>query len=222
MNFCLNCGKELTGTKSRNKYCDASCQQDYEQKQYIEKWQNGEENGRKGAYQISAYVRSFMLKKVNYKCEKCGWGETNPFTKKIPLEIHHKDGNHENTTEKNLEVLCPNCHALTENFRSRGGGREERKKYYMTNTCVDCGITISHTSVRCAVCELKHRKEEHLKTLPITREELKTKIRTKTFRQIGRELKVSDSTIKKWAFAYGLPNTKTSINQYTEEEWEVL
>lgn len=29
----------------------------------------------------------------------------------IPLELHHKDGNHYNNNIENLELLCPNCHA---------------------------------------------------------------------------------------------------------------
>ena len=50
-----------------------------------------------------------------WKCECCGleiWNE-----QKIPLEIHHKDGNHYHNTLENIELICPNCHALrhTEN-----------------------------------------------------------------------------------------------------------
>jgi predicted HNH restriction endonuclease len=33
------------------------------------------------------------------------------------LEIHHKDGNNSNNELSNLEIICPNCHSLTENFR---------------------------------------------------------------------------------------------------------
>jgi len=43
-----------------------------------------------------------MLKKADYKCEICGWGEINPFTGKVPLEIHHIDGNYKNNVEENL------------------------------------------------------------------------------------------------------------------------
>jgi len=30
--------------------------------------------------------------------------------------MHHKDGNRSNNKEDNLELLCPNCHSLTDNF----------------------------------------------------------------------------------------------------------
>lgn len=47
---------------------------------------------------------------------ECGWNEINPYTGLIPLQIHHIDGNCLNNEENNLELLCPNCHALTENY----------------------------------------------------------------------------------------------------------
>ena len=37
----------------------------------------------------------------------------------IPLELHHKDGNRYNNQLDNLMLLCPNCHALTENYRAK-------------------------------------------------------------------------------------------------------
>ena len=35
----------------------------------------------------------------------------------IPLELHHKDGDRTNNTLENIELLCPNCHSLTDNYR---------------------------------------------------------------------------------------------------------
>ena len=37
----------------------------------------------------------------------------------IPLEIHHIDGNHKNNKLENLQILCPNCHSLTTNYRGK-------------------------------------------------------------------------------------------------------
>ena len=57
-------------------------------------------------------------------------GERNIFTNSIPLEIHNKDGNYKNNKEENLQVLCPNCHSLTEAFKSHNkNGRKGRNKY---------------------------------------------------------------------------------------------
>lgn len=215
---CLFCQKELSNRQT--KYCNNQCQQSHYQQLYIERWKKGEETGLRGEYQISSYVRDYMLQKVNYKCELCGWGEINPFTNLIPLELHHKDGDWEKTTEENLIVLCPNCHSLTENFRSRGSGRSERNKYYLTNICIDCGEKITNTSTRCKKCNLIFQKQEHLKTLPISREELKGLIRTTPFTEIAKQYNVSDSGIKRWCESFGLPKTKALINQYTDKDWE--
>ena len=37
----------------------------------------------------------------------------------IPLELHHKDGDPFNNELDNLSILCPNCHAFTDNYRSK-------------------------------------------------------------------------------------------------------
>lgn len=37
----------------------------------------------------------------------------------IPLELHHIDGDRFNNNLENLQILCYNCHALTNNFRQK-------------------------------------------------------------------------------------------------------
>ncbi len=37
----------------------------------------------------------------------------------IPLEVHHIDGDNRNNDVDNLLLLCPNCHALTNNYRGK-------------------------------------------------------------------------------------------------------
>jgi Zn finger protein HypA/HybF involved in hydrogenase expression len=65
---------------------------------------------------LRGYIQRYNL--IEYKCAKCGcdghWqnGE-------IKLEIHHRDGNNHNNEINNLVYLCPNCHALTDNFRGK-------------------------------------------------------------------------------------------------------
>lgn len=55
----------------------------------------------------------------NNSCELCGWNKINTYTNKVPLQIHHLDGDCKNNRPENLQLLCPNCHSLTENFGSR-------------------------------------------------------------------------------------------------------
>ena len=126
--YCLNCGKELY--KKNQLYCDSHCQMEYQHNQYIERWKNGLETGLRGEYQISLHIRRYLFEKYNNRCAKCGWGEVNLFTECVPLEVHHIDGDYTNNKEDNLLLLCPNCHSLTETYKSLNkNGRSGRKKY---------------------------------------------------------------------------------------------
>ena len=70
------------------------------------------------------------MDKYSCKCQLCGWGKMNIYTNKIPLEVHHIDGNYKNNKEENLQLLCPNCHSLTETYKNHNkSGRKERVKY---------------------------------------------------------------------------------------------
>lgn len=90
---------------------------------FIERWQAGLELGMKGTTSTSGHIRRYLFQRAENSCEKCGWNKINPVTQKCPLEINHKDGNFRNNRENNLELLCPNCHSLTSNFRSLNIGR---------------------------------------------------------------------------------------------------
>ena len=116
LRVCLNCGKELD--YSASKYCSQSCQTEFQYKSYIERWKNGEESGVVGKYEVSAHIRRYLFKKYNCSCQICGWNEVNPVSGKVPLQIHHIDGDCLNNREENLQLLYPNHHALTETYGS--------------------------------------------------------------------------------------------------------
>jgi len=63
--------------------------------------------------------RERLLKESNHSCTQCGFSKTRECGGSI-LEIDHIDGDHTNNSRENLRVLCPNCHALTPNFRNWG------------------------------------------------------------------------------------------------------
>lgn len=55
-------------------------------------------------------------------CECCGLSEWN--NEPIPLQVHHVDGNNLNNELNNLQLLCPNCHAQTDNYCGRNKGKK--------------------------------------------------------------------------------------------------
>ena len=84
----------------------------------------------RGEYQLSNHIVRYMFQKYNCKCAQCGWGEINPTTHRIPLEVHHIDGDYTNNAENNLILLCPNCHSLTNTYKAANKqGRKTRHKY---------------------------------------------------------------------------------------------
>lgn len=60
-----------------------------------------------------------------HQCESCKLTEW--LNEPITLELHHKDGDKLNNELDNLQLLCPNCHSLTNNWRGRNNGNGKAK-----------------------------------------------------------------------------------------------
>jgi hypothetical protein len=73
----------------------------------------------------SRHIKRYLREKHHDRCSRCGWSEVSQYTGLVPLEVEHKDGDWTNNREENLDLLCPNCHALTPTYRAlnRGKGR---------------------------------------------------------------------------------------------------
>ncbi len=125
---CLNC--ENTVPRRPNKYCCNKCQMKYQHKLYIKRWLKGQETGNisiDSNLAVSTHVKIWIKET---RGEKCEWKEINKYTKKIPLQVNHIDGNSSNTVPKNIELICPNCHSLTPTYGAlnKGNGRKSRYK----------------------------------------------------------------------------------------------
>ena len=121
-NFCLSCSAKITSSK----YCNTTCQMNFQQKVMVEQWQTN------GVKSVSRAIRRFLINQAEQKCTLCGWNEINQYTNVVPLEVDHIDGDHTNNHIDNLRVICPNCHSLTFTYKgaNKGRGRKNRKKYY--------------------------------------------------------------------------------------------
>ena len=73
-----------------------------------------------------SYKLAKRLIKEGYKerkCECCNLTEW--LGEPIKLELHHINGCHTDNRLENLQLLCPNCHSYTENWRGRGKKRAQ-------------------------------------------------------------------------------------------------
>jgi 5-methylcytosine-specific restriction endonuclease McrA len=71
-------------------------------------------------------IKDYILRTRGHKCESCSldsW-QDNP----IPLEIHHMNGNAKDNQLNNLQLICPNCHALTDSYKGKNKGKGTRKR----------------------------------------------------------------------------------------------
>ena len=124
---CAVCGAVNPNHESHT--CSRKCGADLKYFRFIEQWKAGKEPGMKGSSSTSAHIDRYFREKYGNACQYCRWGTVNPHTGRVPLQLHHEDGQYRNNAEENLRLLCPNCHALTENygFRNKGSGRADRR-----------------------------------------------------------------------------------------------
>lgn len=195
---------------------------------------------------------SFILRKLiefglkEYKCEICGINEWMGLP--LVLELHHKDGDNQNCKYDNLQIVCPNCHSQTDNFRYKNINSKESKKCRKcgkpiksssTELCYECNMESrrkicyvhqTHPKKLCPICNInKINKESNscfdcyiklkIHGPKISREELKNKIRKHSFIELSHMYNVDVKTIRRWFNKYSLPTRKSVINAYNDEEW---
>jgi hypothetical protein len=60
------------------------------------------------------------------RCEECGI--THWRGRKLSIQLHHKNGDGTDHRIENLELLCPNCHSLTDTYGGRNGHRRRKPR----------------------------------------------------------------------------------------------
>lgn len=125
---CLFCDNPIP---NRNIYCDNTCQKKYEKNKVFNLIIEGKFDELGCKQNIDKVSKQYLISVYGKKCMCCEWSEINSWTNKVPIELNHVDGDPENHNLNNLELLCPNCHSLTEFYKSRGKGRKWRKTIFL-------------------------------------------------------------------------------------------
>lgn len=135
------------------------------------------------------------------ECEICNLTEW--LGQKIPLELHHIDGNRFNNNLNNLQILCSNCHSLVHsNISSSKKLKEIKVKEKNENYC-DCGSTIKKRSKLCIEC-YHNSIRTHIPNSDI----LMKDVEEIGYSATGRKYGVSDNTIRNWL------KTNTSMSKW--------
>jgi predicted HNH restriction endonuclease len=157
--FCLFCGEKIPFEKRVNKFCSQSCAASHNNRGVRRNVSISETESfcscgnpklltnkycaeciEKRVYQRTFDTQAIKSDKTRKKvllqtrgqvCEGCGLTEWKGHP--IPLDLHHVDGDTDNNTEANLQLLCPNCHAITGTHKRRnknGKRQQERRQRY--------------------------------------------------------------------------------------------
>lgn len=149
-----------------------------------------------------------------YKCECCGNIEW--LGKKIPLQTHHINGDNTDNRIENLQLLCPNCHAQTDNYCGKGKRKKLLNKY-KTKICPICGNEHHSQNKFCSKeCFENFKRKNYQKYRDNINKDILIECfkKYKTFRQVGKYFNVSDKTIYKWCESFNLPNKSKEMKLF--------
>lgn len=156
--YCKHCGTAIPFEKRRNTFCGHSCRASFHNRGTARNQKNSrvcqcgnpkklqnkycQECSDKRVYQRPksledvrdvVAIKRFLIEQRGHRCQDCGLTEWKE--KPIPLELHHVNGDTDENTEENLQLLCPNCHAFTDHYKGANKGKDgerqraRRKRY---------------------------------------------------------------------------------------------
>ena len=167
----------------------------------------------KGIIYSSDSLRKRLIKSELKKneCELCHISGED-----ISLELHHINGDHYDNRLENLQILCPNCHSKTPNFRNRNQSnitearRIEIKRNHQT-ICENCGKEFYSDRIDkkrrfcCRECYLEYCQKIKNETKNISKELLKELAdKCSNITEIAEKLNISRTTVRKYLQEYDL------------------
>lgn len=169
-------------------------------------WNKGEKLKDWQDYKKPNSFKKHLIEERGAACDCCKqdtWME-----QPIPLEVHHIDGDRTNNSLGNLQVLCCNCHALTDNWKGRGGKLSEEEKSERVlkprnrpkDKCPKCEKEKSIESKLCKDCY-----EQPSKIVWPSVEEMTKLVFEMPMMTLAKKLGVSDVTIGKFCKENNIP-----------------
>jgi len=100
---------------------------------------------------LRGYIERHQV--IPYKCKLCGC-DGHWLDGMISLELHHEDGDNSNNELNNLTYLCPNCHAMTENYRGKNKTVSSQEQPMIVTEEEFVQALITHPNIRQALLSL--------------------------------------------------------------------
>lgn len=186
-------GIELRFTYKRNTMCD-----------YHPRIETKDILVEKSTYRNATKLKNRLIEEglKEYRCERCK--NTEWEGEPIPLQIHHMNGVHTDNRLENIQLLCPNCHSLTDTYAGKNANRKNRTKH---------NKIISKKYIRKDQW-LELQEKRWLANHP-SKETLCSMFKeVGSFRGVGKLYGVSDKAIVKWFRHYNLPTSKEELKKY--------
>lgn len=192
-------------------------------------WSKGQRLKDWSKYTSVSALKKQLLKQRGNICECCKNTHWMDFPMK--LQAHHMDGDKTNNIPQNIQLLCPNCHSYTDNWKNTKTKQEiqnqvipqniqltengnliiQKKESIKQNLSVK--IKIQPVNKKCLQCDNLCKKSSSglcancmaKKKRKIDRpsyQSLVNDVKYIGYRQVGIKYKVSDNSIKKWIKQY--------------------